>query len=412
VSELMERVSFFRSLSPSYWSSMLPLLRPCIFTLDEVVCFEGAECLDMYVLLVGEFRGTTTGQLSSAVNQPSPQLQLSVPPKALSNCVDEHRGDSSAAANNSDSWSSAVSSANAPPVPRQQVRRASLSSSNLSPDSLTHKMRRAATVQKYLAKHHGGNGNDNGSGQGTDGAAYVRAVAPGGTVNSLCCLGVWPRCVETVVSVEPVSEGYSVRADDFQRLFNQDEDKALLEAMQVRTVVTAFAMVPDDTAPTKWGMPVLQLDASEMSQREAKFEAKIAQQQKKRRSRLQDAIHAHHQQSSTPSSPAAAAAASHPATSRGGCVGEDSARTANAATATRKSTAVHSPTPAPLGSVEFRPNSGSSASPVVAVAEAARAPGGRQQHPDDDDDDEKGFLRKPSNNVDDGVYASTVPPES
>jgi hypothetical protein len=39
--------------------------------------------------------------------------------------------------------------------------------------------------------------------------------------------------------------------------------------------MTTFAMVPDKSAPTEWGMPVYQLSAREAMERDLEFEHKV-----------------------------------------------------------------------------------------------------------------------------------------
>ena len=64
-----------------------------------------------------------------------------------------------------------------------------------------------------------------------------RHVGPGDSLNVLCVLKIWNRCVETVVS-ESVVESYAVSADDFYALFNHDNeiDQLTFEEMRAQEV--------------------------------------------------------------------------------------------------------------------------------------------------------------------------------
>ena len=46
VAELLGPESFFKSLSPTLWPRLLPLLRPMRFEPGEKVCLQGDECSD------------------------------------------------------------------------------------------------------------------------------------------------------------------------------------------------------------------------------------------------------------------------------------------------------------------------------------------------------------------------------
>jgi hypothetical protein len=116
VTELMGADSFLMKVSPILWPRLLPLLRPMRYESDEVVCRQGEECTEMYILLSGRMNGSTV-----------------------------------------------VAGEEAP---------------------------------------------------------RVRHAHPGGHFNVLCVLGVWRRCVETVVAVSGRwAELYALNAKDFASLF-------------------------------------------------------------------------------------------------------------------------------------------------------------------------------------------------
>jgi len=69
MSTLMEEVALFRLLPASYWPHVLPLLRPCRFSAGEVLCTQGGDATEMYVILGGECTETSLhGSLSPNTN--------------------------------------------------------------------------------------------------------------------------------------------------------------------------------------------------------------------------------------------------------------------------------------------------------------------------------------------------------
>ena len=59
VAELMGSESFFMSMRPVLWPRLLPILRPMRFETDELICQQGEECTEMYVVLNGSLVGET-----------------------------------------------------------------------------------------------------------------------------------------------------------------------------------------------------------------------------------------------------------------------------------------------------------------------------------------------------------------
>eukprot|EP00614_Pseudopedinella_elastica_P009436 CAMPEP_0172599062 /NCGR_PEP_ID=MMETSP1068-20121228/19154_1 /TAXON_ID=35684 /ORGANISM="Pseudopedinella elastica, Strain CCMP716" /LENGTH=747 /DNA_ID=CAMNT_0013399195 /DNA_START=167 /DNA_END=2406 /DNA_ORIENTATION=+ len=57
VKEAMGSDSFFVMMPQVLWPRLLPMLRPMRFEKDEVVCMQGEECTEMYVVLAGTLRG-------------------------------------------------------------------------------------------------------------------------------------------------------------------------------------------------------------------------------------------------------------------------------------------------------------------------------------------------------------------
>lgn len=83
----------------------------------------------------------------------------------------------------------------------------------------------------------------------------LRHITMGSSVNVLCVLGIWTRCVETVTAEVQGVESYAVSATDFTNLFTAESDVAAFEVMQEEQAAT-FKMVHDDFAPTDFGRPL------------------------------------------------------------------------------------------------------------------------------------------------------------
>ena len=140
--ELMGDFCLFHSMSPVLWPRLLPLLRPMRFEAGELVCAQGEDCTEMYVMLTGCMRGTTT--LSAATKKTRFTTAQSSSPHFDVACEDE--GDCS------------------------------------------------------------------------------RRILTGDSVNILCALGIWNRCIETVVAESSLCECYTICKADFAGLFGGSED--------------------------------------------------------------------------------------------------------------------------------------------------------------------------------------------
>jgi len=156
VMQLMGPDSFLASMPATLWPRLLPMLRPMRFEADEMVCMQGEECTEMYVVLQGSLVGET-------------KCRGEVEPR-------------------------------------------------------------------------------------------IRHIAMGGSVNVLCVLGIWTRCVETVQAEQimagsTTTETYAVSASDFANLFTAESDIAAFEQMQVDEAAQ-FKMQKDDYAPTEFGRPL------------------------------------------------------------------------------------------------------------------------------------------------------------
>jgi hypothetical protein len=277
------KVSLFRMLPQAYWSRMLPVLRPCLFNGGEVVCTQGDDTSDMYIILSGACRAFTTGlkeHLNDVIHLESQHADCNLKPSSSSNNKKKPRnGDHS-------------------PLPRLEPTdemEGDGGGGEEEDERTKHNMRRQSSgrnkdrVIMYKDSEVAETANNNNihkkktpgemKEEEMESFEVARFVVAGGVLNSLAALGVWPQCVESVVSLE-ITEAYVVNADDMAALFK--EDKRLWDGMRKRAVMTAFAMVPDPEAPTEYGMPVHVLPAEEIAEREAAFEVKLMEESRKR----------------------------------------------------------------------------------------------------------------------------------
>lgn len=84
----------------------------------------------------------------------------------------------------------------------------------------------------------------------------MRHIGPGDSVNVLCVVQVWNKCVETVIAETNV-ETYCVNADEFNTLFNHDSlvDVETFNEMRIQEVAN-FRMDLTQPAPTIFGVPL------------------------------------------------------------------------------------------------------------------------------------------------------------
>ena len=173
LTELMADVGLFHSMSPFLWPRLLPLLHPIRFEASELVCAQGEECSEMYVVLNGFMRGTTV-----------------------------------------------VS---------------------------------AATSKKLFARNSTSFQNES----DIEEHGHNRRLLAGDSVNILCALGVWHRCIETVVVESALCECYSISHTDFVGLFDSDSDKK----SYVETSDSASAFQDGSQLPqTNWLHPTRTVD--------------------------------------------------------------------------------------------------------------------------------------------------------
>jgi hypothetical protein len=130
----------------------------------------------------------------------------------------------------------------------------------------------------------------------------VRDILPGDTINSLCALRVWGRCVESV-RASVASQCYRISTHDFTSIF--EDDPATMEHLRKHMVMTSFRMMTSTTdAPTKYGVPLFMYSKKEIERREQLYSGRVQSQQKRqeeeRRLRMQHLMASPMNTASTP----------------------------------------------------------------------------------------------------------------
>jgi len=84
-----------------------------------------------------------------------------------------------------------------------------------------------------------------------------RRIRAGSDINVLCVLGIWDRCIETVVALEAV-QTYAVSAKDFISLFTSEMDLLAYESLQQTEGGALFRFDPEPggSTPTAFGRPL------------------------------------------------------------------------------------------------------------------------------------------------------------
>lgn len=176
LTELMADMSLFHSMNPVLWPKLLVLLRPMRFEMAELVCAQSEACTEMYVVLNGVMQGetvlskSTTKRLFGERATRGNRLLLGGD-EAAKGATTEDRGN--------------------------DLALSKISRELLQDDSFNE-----------ASEEHG----------------HMRRIITGDSVNILCALGVWNRCIETVIAQSPVSECYSINQKDFKSLFLSSED--------------------------------------------------------------------------------------------------------------------------------------------------------------------------------------------
>jgi hypothetical protein len=182
VSELMGQVSLFRLLNPVHWAMILPLLRPCRFTMNDFVCHQGDDCTDMFVVL----SGTCKSQTLPLAEKPDPPTSLTE-----------------------------VSSSSSSSTTTSKSTKKSLKSK--SSNKKTSQLPSTSQDESKDASDQSGNNNSNAAAAGSagSGSGWVvkRVIGASDTINALCLVGVWTKSIESV-QCEEVVEAYGINCDE------------------------------------------------------------------------------------------------------------------------------------------------------------------------------------------------------
>ncbi len=151
-------VALFKGTDKAYWPRILPLLRPCPLMRGEILCEEGGETVEAFILLQGELEATSSIEARKLMRSQS-SLRLE------------------------ESKSGEITSFIGSKEPEEAM----------GSGAVGHNRRHYRT----------------------------RIVEEGGMVNILAVLHVWDKCVETVVALER-AECYALSADSFYNAFHDD----------------------------------------------------------------------------------------------------------------------------------------------------------------------------------------------
>lgn len=216
-------VVLFKQMNAVFWPRILPILRPTPLMRGEVICKEGEDCIEAFIVVDGELLGTTrmdggnfdddgTGSdAGSPLSNPNDDIQLTI-----TNGGGEGGG-------------GAVNTADAAPVP----------------------MRR-------------------------------RRIKVGQMVDPLCLVKVWDKSLEKVVAMER-TDSYAVTAETFYNTFVNDEK--LFRSLQEFVVRTQFEMDESPESKTEgreFGVPMYALNDEESKVKEAMYLADKAARRKEK----------------------------------------------------------------------------------------------------------------------------------
>jgi hypothetical protein len=298
LADLMEHVHLFKPIGQHIWPKILPLLKPAVFRQDEYVCFQDDPSDEMFMVTGGQLRGTTS--YSEEVLQQTRayqdqrrrhhhhhhdddhhrrhlllQSQRSTSERRKSGALRSvlmrghgrhHGGDEEPPADHTLAAEGQTDRGDAAPHSGFRWSSANMGHTESERDQRFQDSARDSPLDDPA--DHPGDGHE-----ATDQKVIVRDIVPGNTINSLCVLKVWDKCVETVQAVEE-SQLYSISASAFQALFH-DTPQAL-ELMREFTIRTSFFMTRNQpNAPTKYGVPLFMYSRHEIERREKLLEDRV-----------------------------------------------------------------------------------------------------------------------------------------
>jgi len=281
---LMSTVSVLRGLPQSYWAHMLPILRPCVFSRQELLMRQGEASQDMYVVTAGTVCCVTVVEplIGDAWVSRSPDATHAVAywrhmaERAAAHAVEV------AEAGGGGGGGSGISDSKGAGGARLGVGVARTPRTKMTPRAL--KPSSFFGAGGGLAGGSGGavsldddddnddddddDDDDNDDARLTITGRHEWTAEVGDSVNACGCLGLWPRSLETV-RTNDTTEAYGLHADDFVGLFAKSVDgQGGWDALVARTAATALVCTPDAAAPTRWGLPLFHRPKAEAAARE------------------------------------------------------------------------------------------------------------------------------------------------
>mmetsp|Transcript_29838 Transcript_29838/g.35188 ORF Transcript_29838/g.35188 Transcript_29838/m.35188 type:complete len:811 (-) Transcript_29838:159-2591(-) len=271
--KVLNEVMIFKLLNPIHWASLLPLLRPCVFAIDEVIGYQGECCSDAYIIrdgtLTASCNNANMGHLIDHIEQ-HPVLDeghAKIEEKLSKRYAEKTKASALEA--------SAAISGRTPLLSHMLA---------LHPEheSLHHSLQLCTYVKTEAEK-------DNEITQSTDmlrqkaslsmfnslvGALKpkkqlrLRVITQGQMVNVLSLLKVYHRNLETMKCVGVV-ECYAISNDAFHKLFEKKPE--IISQLQKRVTETHYKMMPHETAPTEYGVPLYRYMPDEIKQKESAF---------------------------------------------------------------------------------------------------------------------------------------------
>ena len=303
VSGLMSQVPLFRNLSPFVWARILPLLRPCRFMADDVVCDQGDACVETFIVIEGECSAVTVvdpehhhslrashhqhrrhqeRDLPGGLNPPSHLSPRGTLRRGLSHAILDGKKAARVAPDHLKS-SRQIMSPNLNRALSKSLERIAHRNDSSDDDSDDLTPENCGQLQQSSVVHLGS--IDSGGVKSFDLSnpnVHFRVLEPGAMANMLCMIGVWDTCLETVVAVTEKVELYAINAVEFKDIFaNSQGTEAPLREMRETAVFTSFHMFKERGAADNgdssgrgggYGTPLYMYSAEEVAFRTEKYE--------------------------------------------------------------------------------------------------------------------------------------------
>jgi len=285
----MSEVVLFKSMSSVYWARVLPLLRPCMFARHEVVCRQGEDCVEGYILSEGCLTGATLEDATSTEygreklsshrthegsrNSPKKAF-VAAQENALLGSATERMVNGGKAVEFEPEAARRVEAFNARVGQLRNLEVAMADDQVLrSASRVARQSQDRETDLEYMLD--------------VDARLHLRIMVAGAMVNTLAVVKVWNRCIETVQAMEK-TDCYALSADTFYNEFKDDPE--VWRKMQEHTVETQFKMDQhsdnaldarrDEHTQSEWGVPLYMYSDLEQEEHEVEYLKKEYRQRK------------------------------------------------------------------------------------------------------------------------------------